>query len=324
MRGALAVTTDYARAAQAVRRRHRIVPGGPAPAGRCPRRHRGLPQHCAPRRLGGRRAAGARRAGRGLGGQGLLRPGRPFGLRDGHSGARRHRQHLGVPGARLPAPRPPVERRARWRRAQPGPRAGRPRHRSGRWTSLTRPRSWSSDCACASGCSRNNPGLPASSTADEYWAGQAAWHQALYDAGFFGLSWPTEVGGHGLPSVYEVILDEELINAGDAAASERRLPGAGDPAPRQRGHPASIPAGSGERPGALVPRLQRTRRRIRPGVAAHAGRAGRFGVRAHRPQGVDELFGRRRLVPRPGPDRPGRPQAPRHLRLHRPDAPARH
>jgi alkylation response protein AidB-like acyl-CoA dehydrogenase len=60
----------------------------------------------------------------------------------------------------------------------------------------------------------NNPGLPQSSTADEYWAGQAAWHQTLYDAGFFGLSWPTEVGGHGLPSVYDVILDEELIAAG--------------------------------------------------------------------------------------------------------------
>jgi alkylation response protein AidB-like acyl-CoA dehydrogenase len=62
--------------------------------------------------------------------------------------------------------------------------------------------------------SDNNPGLPPSSTADEYWAGQAAWHQTLYDAGFFGLSWPTEVGGHGLPSVYDVILDEELIAAG--------------------------------------------------------------------------------------------------------------
>jgi alkylation response protein AidB-like acyl-CoA dehydrogenase len=59
----------------------------------------------------------------------------------------------------------------------------------------------------------NNPGLPPSSTADEYWAGQAAWHQTLYDAGFFGLSWPTEVGGHGLPSVYDVILDEELTVA---------------------------------------------------------------------------------------------------------------
>jgi alkylation response protein AidB-like acyl-CoA dehydrogenase len=60
----------------------------------------------------------------------------------------------------------------------------------------------------------NNPGLPPSSTADEYWAGQATWHQTLYNAGFFALSWPKAVGGHGLPSVYEVILDEELIRAG--------------------------------------------------------------------------------------------------------------
>jgi len=60
----------------------------------------------------------------------------------------------------------------------------------------------------------NNPGLPASSTSDEYWAGQASWHQALYDAGFFGLSWPAQVGGQELPSVYDVIVDEELSSAG--------------------------------------------------------------------------------------------------------------
>ena len=66
-------------------------------------------------------------------------------------------------------------------------------------------RAWLSD---------NNPGLPPSSTADEYWAGQAAWHQSLYDSGFFGLSWPVEIGGRGLPSVYDVILDDELASAG--------------------------------------------------------------------------------------------------------------
>ena len=60
----------------------------------------------------------------------------------------------------------------------------------------------------------NNPGLPASSTDDDYWAGQAAWHQSLYDGGFFGLSWPTDIGGHGMPSVFDVILDEELALAG--------------------------------------------------------------------------------------------------------------
>jgi alkylation response protein AidB-like acyl-CoA dehydrogenase len=69
----------------------------------------------------------------------------------------------------------------------------------------SRLRSWLKD---------NNPGLPASSTSDDYWAGQAAWHQSLYDAGFFGLSWPEEIGGHGLPTVYEVIVDDELAKAG--------------------------------------------------------------------------------------------------------------
>lgn len=59
----------------------------------------------------------------------------------------------------------------------------------------------------------HNPKLPQSSTADEYWDGQAPWHRALYDAGFFGLSWPKEAGGHGLPSVYEAIVDEELALA---------------------------------------------------------------------------------------------------------------
>ena len=60
----------------------------------------------------------------------------------------------------------------------------------------------------------NNPGLPTSSTDDEYWARQAEWHTALYDAGFFGLSWPRRYGGHELPPVYDVILDEELAAAG--------------------------------------------------------------------------------------------------------------
>jgi alkylation response protein AidB-like acyl-CoA dehydrogenase len=60
----------------------------------------------------------------------------------------------------------------------------------------------------------NDPGLPASSTDDAYWAGQAQWHQSLYDGGFFGTTWPTEIGGQGRPSVYDVIVDEELAAAG--------------------------------------------------------------------------------------------------------------
>ncbi|MYR06786.1 acyl-CoA dehydrogenase [Gordonia sp. SID5947] len=49
---------------------------------------------------------------------------------------------------------------------------------------------------------------------DEYWARQGEWHQALYEAGFFGLSWPARFGGHDLPPVYDVILDEEIARAG--------------------------------------------------------------------------------------------------------------
>ncbi|MBV8928820.1 MAG: acyl-CoA dehydrogenase family protein [Mycobacteriaceae bacterium] len=49
---------------------------------------------------------------------------------------------------------------------------------------------------------------------DDYWARQAEWHQSLYGAGFFGLSWPREYGGQDLPPVYDVILDEELARAG--------------------------------------------------------------------------------------------------------------
>jgi alkylation response protein AidB-like acyl-CoA dehydrogenase len=60
----------------------------------------------------------------------------------------------------------------------------------------------------------NNPGLPVSSTDDEYWVRQAEWHTALYDAGFFGLSWPSRFGGHDLPPVFDVILDDELAAAG--------------------------------------------------------------------------------------------------------------
>ena len=60
----------------------------------------------------------------------------------------------------------------------------------------------------------NNPGLPTSSTEDEYWARQAEWHTALYGGGFFGLSWPARFGGHDLPTVFDVILDDELAAAG--------------------------------------------------------------------------------------------------------------
>ena len=53
-----------------------------------------------------------------------------------------------------------------------------------------------------------------SASGDDYWARQGEWHQALYSAGFFGLSWPKKFGGQELPPVYDVIVDEELARAG--------------------------------------------------------------------------------------------------------------
>jgi alkylation response protein AidB-like acyl-CoA dehydrogenase len=52
---------------------------------------------------------------------------------------------------------------------------------------------------------------------DEYWARAGDWHRALYEGGFFGLSWPAAYGGQDLPPVYDVILDEELTRAGAPA-----------------------------------------------------------------------------------------------------------
>jgi alkylation response protein AidB-like acyl-CoA dehydrogenase len=53
-----------------------------------------------------------------------------------------------------------------------------------------------------------------SGSGDECWARQIEWHRALYEAGFFGLSWPRDYGGQELAPVYDVIIDEELVRAG--------------------------------------------------------------------------------------------------------------
>ena len=44
-----------------------------------------------------------------------------------------------------------------------------------------------------------------------------------HGAGFFGLSWPKDIGGQDLPSVYDVIVDEELAAAGAALIAPASL-----------------------------------------------------------------------------------------------------
>jgi alkylation response protein AidB-like acyl-CoA dehydrogenase len=41
-----------------------------------------------------------------------------------------------------------------------------------------------------------------------------AWHHTLYEAGYIGLSFPTDCGGHGRSPIYEAILNDELGRAG--------------------------------------------------------------------------------------------------------------
>jgi alkylation response protein AidB-like acyl-CoA dehydrogenase len=52
----------------------------------------------------------------------------------------------------------------------------------------------------------------AASLAEEF-AFLATWQRRLFDAGYVGLLWPREYGGHGAPPVRQAILNEELARA---------------------------------------------------------------------------------------------------------------
>ncbi len=193
MRGAVELACEYAAERAPVRRGHRLVPGGAAPAGRRLRGHGGIAQRRAPRRLGRRRPAARRRAGRRPRWPRPTAPGRPARCARPPS---RCTAASATPGSAWPtstcagrccratcsAARAPASQRVLAHHGIGGRR----------WTSVTRPPRPSSGSGCGTGCEANNPGLPASSTDDDYWAGQAAWHQSLYDAGFFGMSWPQD------------------------------------------------------------------------------------------------------------------------------------
>ena len=83
--------------------------------------------------LAGRRGRG--RPGR----QGVLRPRRAHGVRDRGAGARRHRQHVGVHRARLPAARAALVAVVRRRRRRSSRELQRERLGVDRWTFVTRP-----------------------------------------------------------------------------------------------------------------------------------------------------------------------------------------
>ncbi len=58
-------------------------------------------------------------------------------------------------------------------------------------------------------------------TATSVWRRCIDWHRALAGAGFVGVSFAPEYGGHGLSLLYDAIVNDELAAAGRAARARR-------------------------------------------------------------------------------------------------------
>ena len=146
----------------------------------------------------------------------------------------------------------------------------------------------------------------------------------LLERGLIVPHWPAPYG-LGADPMHQIIIDEELAGRcrGAEQPDRHRLGGADDPARRHRGAEAALPARDPQRRGDLVPAVQRTRRRLRPGVAGDPGRTRRRRVRHQRLQDLDERRASVEVRHPHRPHRPGRAQAPGHLVLHLPDGPAR-
>ena len=193
-----------------------------------------------------------------------------------------------------------------------------------RWTSVTRPRRPRSGRGSAPGCGTTTPACRRRRPTTTTGRGQAAWHQALYDAGFFGLSWPTAIGGHGLPSVYDVILDDEL-----AAAGAPPRPSLGYLVQGILEH------GSDDIQQRFLPGIVNGRDRWCQGFSEPDAGSDLASLRTRAERDGDEyvITGHKVWTSysdvadwclRAGPHRPRRPQAQGHLGLRRADAPARH
>ena len=164
------------------------------------------------------------------------------------------------------------------------------------------------------------------------WAGRRAydtdWQRRLFDAGYAGISWPTEYGGRGATLVEQLIYLEEttragapyvgvnfvgMLHAGPTIMTEAS-------AEQKAEHLPAHPAGR----GGLVPGLQRAQRRLRPRA--------RSSCRAVRDGDEYVITGQkiwtivrpgRRLVRAAHPHRPRRPEAQGHHLGDVPDGHAR-
>ena len=117
--------------------------------------------------------------------------------------------------------------------------------------------------------------------------------------GWIGLTWPTEFGGGGRPPIDRLIIGEELIAAGAPIAAmwfaDRQM----GPALIAFGRPdqqAEFLPGHPRRRDDVVHRDVRARGRQRPGRPADVGPPRRRRVGHQRPEDLDQLRRRRRLL----------------------------
>ncbi len=102
------------------------------------------------------------------------------------------------------------------------------------------------------------------------------WQAELAADGWVGVTWPEEYGGRGLGALENYVVIEELARARapELVGPHRHQPGRPHPAgPRHAGTEGALPAPDPLGRRAVVPALQRARRRQRPGLADHPGRA---------------------------------------------------
>ena len=149
------------------------------------------------------------------------------------------------------------------------------------------------------------PALPRRSPSDDDWDARreydTGWQRMLFDAGYAGINWPKEFGGRGATPTEHLIYIEETERArapvrGRATSSASSTPGPTlivEGSPEQKAY--HLPGHPQGRAG-LVPGLLRAERGLRPRQPAHPRRARRRRVRGQRPEDLDQLRPRRRVL----------------------------
>ena len=163
---------------------------------------------------------------------------------------------------------------------------------------------------------RRHPGRGGPGDEHSFYDERLAWEQRLGRDGWTCIGWPAEHGGRGAAAAAagHLVRGVRPRRRAGPARSHRRGPHRADDRPlRLARAAAAVPARHPGRHRAVVPGLQRARRRQRPGQHRDPGRPRRRRVGAQRPEGLDVAGRVERLVLRARPHRPRRAEAQGHL-----------